>query len=307
MSLTALLLVLTAAVAHAAWNIIAHGASRSGIPFLWWASLGSAVLWAGLIPVTGGIGSAGVRELLLGIAMSSVLHVAYMLVLQRGYARGELSTVYATARGSGPLLTVLVAVLVLGERPGPVALLGIGVLLVGVVGFGLLGREARGRGSAHRDSTQRGTAGWLGRVEPSIGYGVLTVTAIAAYTLWDTFVVTEWGVSPVAFMVGCALGEVPFFTLALVRGGVGEGLRRLLPELRANWRALLAFGVLSPLSYVLVLTAVTIAPVSLVAPVREVSVILVGLYGVWRFRESRPVLRILAAIVVVAGVVLIGL
>lgn len=309
MSLTALLLVLTAAVAHAAWNIIAHGASRSGVPFLWWASLGSAALWAGLIPFTGGLGDASPGAMLLGIAVSSVLHVGYMLVLQRGYLRGELSTVYATARGSGPLLTVLVAVLVLGERPGTVALLGIGVLLAGVVGFGLIGRSTPRRESAGRETPDR--RGWWRRIDPSIGYGLLTGTAIAAYTLWDTFVVTEFGVSPVAFMVGCALGEIPFLTLALFRRGdngrADRGLSRLLPELRGNWRALLAFGVLSPLSYILVLTAVTIAPVSLVAPVREVSVILVGLYGVWRFRDSRPVLRILAAVVVVAGVLLIGL
>lgn len=296
MSLTALVIVLTAAVAHAAWNIIAHGSSRSGVPFLWWGAVASTVLWAGLIPFTGGWGTGGLGPMLIGILVSSVLHVAYMLVLQRGYARGELSTVYATARGSGPLLTVLVAVLAFGERPGPAALGGVALLISGVIAFGLIGRSRALPGAPRR--------GWL---DPSIGYGLLTGAAIAAYTLWDAFAVNEIGISPVAFMVGCTAGEIPFFTAALLRRGGLSGLRRLGPVFRENWARLLAFGVFSPLSYVLVLTAITMAPVSLVAPVREVSVVLVGLYGVWRYRESRPVLRILAALVVVAGVLLIGL
>ncbi len=304
MSLTALVLVLTAAVCHAAWNILAHRSSGSGMPFLWWGSLVSAVLWAIAIPFTGGFGTASLSSALLGILVSGVLHVAYMVVLQRGYASGELSTVYATARGTGPILTVLVAVLFLGERPGWLALGGVALIIAGVVSFGLI---SRGSGRA-----ARGVAGAAprhrGRLDPALAYGLLTGVAIAAYTVWDAFTVTELGVAPVAFMVGCALAEVPFFTLALLRrGGTAAALARLGAEWRGSWRRLLAFGLLSPLSYVLVLTAVTIAPVALVAPMREVSVVLVGLYGAWRFRESRPALRVLAACTVVLGVVLIGL
>ncbi|WP_440311522.1 EamA family transporter [Leucobacter chromiireducens] len=291
MSPTALLLVLTAAVCHAAWNIIAHRASGSGMPFLWWGSLVSALIWVWVIPFTGGIGDATLGGVLLGVLVSGVLHVVYMVVLQRGYARGDLSTVYATARGTGPLLTVLIAVLFLGERPGGWALGGVALIILGVVAFGLVGRQGR---------RQPG-------LDPALVYGLLTGVAIASYTVWDAYTVTELGVAPVAFMVGCALAEVPFFTLALLRrGGARTAAARLAAEWRGSWKRLLAFGVLSPLSYVLVLTAITLAPVALVAPMREVSVVLVGLYGAWRFRESRPVLRIAAALVVVVGVTLIG-
>jgi drug/metabolite transporter (DMT)-like permease len=138
-------------------------------------------------------------------------------------------------------------------------------------------------------------------------YGLLTGVGIAAYTVWDAHAVTELGIAPVAFMVGCSLAEIPFFTALLLLEGRRGALARLRAELRRNRMRLLAFGLLSPLAYVLVLTAVTLAPVSLVAPVREVSVVLVGLYGAFRHRESRPALRLVAATVVVAGVVLVAL
>ena len=296
MSPVALALVLAAAVTHAAWNVIAHGASRSGMSFLWWGSVSSAALWAIAIPLTGGLGTATLRDALLGIGVSGVLHVAYMVVLQRGYSHGELSTVYAIARGTGPTLTVLVSVLTFGERPGAVALGGVALVLAGVVAFGLISRGSPAHVTARSS-----------RVDPSLLYGVLTGAAIAAYTVWDAFTVTELGIAPVAFMVGCSLAEVPFFTAAMLRRGWRGAARELRSEWRMHWCRLAAFSVLSPLSYILVLTAVTMAPVSLVAPMREVSVVLIGLYGAWRFRESRPVLRVLAALVVVAGVTIIGL
>ncbi|MEB4614808.1 hypothetical protein OOT08_09175, partial [Leucobacter sp. M11] len=121
MSTTALLLVLAAAVAHALWNVIAHGSSKSGLPFLWWGAVASATIWSVAIPMTGGLGTGTVRSFLVGAGVSALMHVGYMLLLQRGYARGDLSTVYATARGTGPILTVVIAVLLLGERPGSLA------------------------------------------------------------------------------------------------------------------------------------------------------------------------------------------
>ena len=109
----------------------------------------------------------------------------------------------------------------------------------------------------------------------------------------------------VAYFVGFTVTEVLGFSVMLLLG------RRERPSLgsviRTQWGRLLVFGVLSPLSYILVLTATKIAPIALIAPMREVSVILVSLYSVWRFKQDRAVLRIGAAGVVVAGIALIGL
>ncbi|WP_309128338.1 EamA family transporter [Microbacterium sp.] len=287
MPVTAIALALSAAVAHAAWNIIAHNVSRAGAPFLWWGALASTVVWIGVVPFTGGLGTDDVAGFALGVAVSAVLHVLYMSVLQRGYQSGNLSTVYATARGSGPFLSVIVAVLLLGERPSALALAGVGLVIVGVVAVGFV---------------DRGSAAGGRRLDPALLFGLLTGVMIATYTIWDAHAVREWSLSPVAFMVGTTLAQLPFYSFAV------RGRWRAVGELgRRQWRRILAFGILSPLSYILVLQAITIAPVALIAPLREVSVVLVSLFGAILLRESRPAWRIAASIIVVAGVVLIAL
>lgn len=289
MSVTALLLVLGAAVAHAAWNVLAHGASRLGIPFLWCGAVVSAVLWAPAIPLTGGFGAADIAGFWWGVAVSAVLHVAYMLVLQRGYAVGNLSTVYATARGTGPLLAVVAAIVLLGERPPLHALVGVGAIIVGVVGIGVIDRPP--------------TAATRRRIDPGVLFGLLTGVAIAAYTIWDAHAVRSWGAPPVAFMVGCTALEAVLFSVMLL---VRRRHREVLTVARQVWPRLLAFGVLSPLSYILVLTAITLAPVALVAPLREVSVVLVSLFGAFVLRETRPGWRVTASALVAGGIVLLA-
>lgn len=286
MSVVALVLALGAAVAHASWNVIAHDVSRAGVPFLWWGAVSSAVIWAGVIPFTGGLGTDDVRGFLLGVGVSAVLHVVYMAVLQRGYQVGELSTVYATARGSGPFLSVIIAMLLLGERPSPIALGGVALVLVGVIGIGFIDRG--------------GAPGRRG-IDPAVLFGVLTGVMIATYTIWDAHAVREWSLSPVAFMVGTTVLQVPFYTVLVGRrwGAVRQLGRR-------EWRRIVVFGILSPLSYILVLQAITIAPVALIAPLREVSVVLISLFGAFVLKESRPGLRIAASVVVVAGVVMLA-
>lgn len=287
MSAVALALVLAAAVAHASWNVIAHGISRAGSPFLWWGAVASTVVWVGVVPFTGGIGAADLPSFALGVLVSAVLHVGYMAVLQRGYREGSLSTVYATARGTGPFLSVIVAVLLLGERPSALALLGVAAVIVGVVAIGFVDRRPAGSGR---------------RIDPGLLFGALTGVAIAVYTIWDAHAVREWELSPVAFMVGTTLLQVPFYSVA-VRGRWGA----VLALGRTQWRRILAFGILSPLSYILVLTAIQLAPVALVAPLREVSVVLVSLFGAFVLRESRPGWRIAASLVVLTGIVLLAL
>ncbi|MEV7608404.1 EamA family transporter [Microbacterium sp. NPDC089320] len=287
MSALAFALVIAAAVAHAAWNIVAHGVSRAGTPFLWWGAVGGTAVWIGVVPFTGGLGTDDVLAFLLGVGVSGVLHVAYMAVLQRGYREGNLSTVYATARGTGPFLSVIIAVLVLGERPSTLALIGVAAVILGVVAIGLVDR---GRTDRSR------------RLDPGLVFGLLTGVAIALYTIWDANAVRTWNLSPVAFMVGTMLLEIPFYSLG-VRGR-WAAVRALG---RTQWKRIVAFSILSPLSYILVLTAIQIAPVALVAPLREVSVVLVSLFGVFALRESRPGWRLAASAVVAGGIVLLAL
>ena len=295
MSLLAFVLVFSAAVAHASWNVLAHGVSRAGYPFLWWGAVSSTLVWLGAVPLTGGIGTGDLGGFVRGVLVSSVLHVAYMVVLQHGYRVGNLSTVYATARGTGPFLSVIIAMVLFGERPAPIALVGVAVVIAGIVAIGFVDRA----GSA--DFENSGVRLARRRIDPGLLFGLLTGVAIAVYTIGDAFVVRSLALNPVTFMVGTTLVQIPFYTVA-VRGRWAA----LAAFGRREWRRILAFGILSPLSYILVLHAIRIAPVALVAPLREVSVVLVSLFGAFVLHEGRPGWRVGASAVVVVGIALLA-
>ncbi|MEV6877560.1 EamA family transporter [Amycolatopsis sp. NPDC051128] len=285
MNATALSLVLVAAVVHAGWNLAAKRISAGGTQFVWLYYTASAVM---LLPVT--VVLLVVEDerpqwsWLLAAAGTSVLHVGYGVVLQRGYRVGDLSVVYPVARGTGPLLSVLAAVLVLGERPGPLGLLGAFLVIAGVLVIST-GRE---------EGTARGRrAGVL--------YGLLTGAVIAGYTLWDAHSVTGVGVPPVVYFgIGSVLQSVLLVPGALA--GRGE-VARIWREQR---REVLLVALLSPIAYILVLFALTMAPVSLVAPARELSIVLGGLAAWLVLGERDAVRRLAGAVIVLSGIAAIA-
>ena len=128
MTLFALGLVVTAGFLHATWNLLAKraGSEASGPAFVWlYSALSTAIfapLAAGVVVMEGAhVGAVG----LLFMFGTGVLHVGYLLSLQEGYRVGDLSVVYPLARGTGPLLASGAAIVLFGERPGPVAVAGI--------------------------------------------------------------------------------------------------------------------------------------------------------------------------------------
>lgn len=276
-----MVLIVVAAVAHAGWNLCAKRVGTGGGVFVWlYATLSVALL----VPVAVvDVLVSGVRphwSWLLALAVSGVLHVAYFVLLQRGYATGDMSVVYPLARGTGPLLSVLFAVVLLGERPGAVALAG---ALAVVAGVFVIGGAGGGAGTGGR------TAG--------VVYGVVTGITIAGYTLWDANAVTTLGVPPLAQMAGSVIVESAALTpIVLARRAEAARLWR------DHRRDAAMVAVLSPLAYVLVLYALRIAPVALVAPARELSIVVGGIVA-WRvLHEPHPVRRLLGAAIVLAGV-----
>lgn len=296
MSLFAFTLVVIAAFAHAAWNLASKKASSSGLVFIWLGAVASTVFYLPLAIVDVSVNGLQLHSFLLGATVSAVLHVVYMFVLQRGYAAGDISVVYPMARGTGPLLTVVLAMVLFGERPPPLALLGALVIVVGVVAIGLAGA-----GRARRKPIVGAPPASGRRMRAGILYGLLTGVAIAAYTLWDAHIVTSGGISPLTFMVGCTLGE-----LILLAPLVLHKRRQLGAVWRGFKREAAIVGLLSPLSYILVLWAMQLAPVSLVAPARELSVVLVSLAGWLIYKEPNPVQRMAGAVVVLGGVALLA-
>lgn len=278
----AIFLVLTAAVAHAGWNLFAKRVPDGGALFVWLTATGGAVF---LVPIALVIvlrdGMPAVWWLAFGV--SGVIHLGYFVLLQRGYRVGDLSVVYPLARGTGPLLSVIAAVWFLHERPGPAALLGAAAVVCGVLVIGGLG-SATG-----------------GRLSGGVAYGLVTGATIATYTLWDAHAVTALAVPPLVLMAGSALTEsVLLAPYAMTRRA----------EVRRLWRAhrapVIAVAVLSPLAYVLVLFAMRLAPISLVAPARELSIV-VGSLGAWLLLgEPNPVRRLTGSLIVLAGVAAIA-
>jgi drug/metabolite transporter (DMT)-like permease len=276
----ALALVLTAAVLHALWNLAAKGVTEDRLLFIWLYAALSAVIW---VPVGAAwVAVTGDRQqwVWLGAAaLSAAMHIAYGVVLQHGYAAGDLNLVYPLARGTGPLLTFVVAATVLGERPGVVA--GIGVLLV-VAGVLLISWSP---GAAH------------GHPWPGVFWGVLTGVTIAAYTVWDSHAVTDLDVSPVPYFVLGLVCQVPVLTLMA---------RRRIPDVKRAWPALarpaLAVALLSPIAYILVLRAMQEAPVALVAAARESSIVVGALLGWFVLGEARGAHRLAGSVVVAAGI-----
>ena len=285
MTASALTLVLCAALFHALWNTAAKGARGGSYVFVWLNSVGSAVLC--LPPALVLLAQAGWPwswSLLLGPVVSAVLHIVYSLVLQTGYQRAELGVVYPVARGVGPLLTMLVALLLLGERPGAAAIVGGVIVLAGIL------LVATGRQVARSSRLTRGLV-----------YGTATGVAIAGYTLWDNHAVVAWELEPLIYFAF----TITIQSLVLTPGALRR--RRHWPvTLRTNWRRSAVVAVLSPLAYVLVLIAMQTTPVSLVAPVRESSIVIGSLLAWWLYKEPNPVRRLVGAVVVLAGIALIA-
>ncbi len=285
MSLEALLLVIAGAVLHAVWNLSAKQAG-GGVVFVWAFNMVGVLLTAPIavwlwLDLPHGLSAVA----WMAIAASAVIHIAYNLVLLRGYQVGEFSVVYPVARGSGPMFAVLGALLWFGENPSLIGWLGIGAVLAGLF---LIGGVVR---------SVVASPGLL----PGIRWGLLTGMCIAAYTLIDAWAVKAIGVPVVLYYSLGLIARTVFLLPQVVH-------RRAVfrAECQRNLRHIVLIGVLSPAAYLLVLQAMTMAPLSYVAPVREVSMLIGVLIGARVLREavSRP--RLAGAALMVMGVVLLG-
>lgn len=287
MSPLALSLVLLAALLHATWNIVAKKAA-GGSPFILLTGLFVALVWCpvGAWFAWGVLPRWGWFEWGLLLA-SGLTHLLYFTVLLRGYRLSDLTVVYPVARGTGPLISAFGALLLLGEHMGPIGIAGVlavtgGVFLIA----GGPGLWAKAHDPAQAD-----------RIRLGLGYGVATGALIAGYTLIDGYSVKVALISPILVDYFGNLLRIPF----MLRGALRDW-----PACRSawqqQWRHALAVAVISPLAYVLVLYAVTLAPLSHVAPAREVSMMFAALLGGRLLGEGDRGWRIAGAACIAAGV-----
>jgi drug/metabolite transporter (DMT)-like permease len=216
----------------------------------------------------------------IALLATAVLHLAYSLALQAGYRAGDLSLVYPIARGSGPLLSFAGAALLLGERPGWIALAGVLLVVAGIVLVADIGRAP------------------LRSARAGITWGLITGAFIAAYTLNDGWAVKYLAVSPI--IVDYAGDLFRALVLAPRALSAGSSIRR---EIREFGRSALLVGALAPLGYILVLWAMRMAPISHVAPARELATLVGTYFGGRLLKEKTAVSRLVGAACIVAGVI----
>jgi drug/metabolite transporter (DMT)-like permease len=272
--------VLFAALCHAGWNaLIKVGLDPLSTTTL--ISLGSGLVALVLLPFVGVPAAASWPWLIA----SAVIHVFYFAGLIESYRAGDFGQVYPIARGSAPLMTAIASTVLIGEH---LSLVGWGGILALVAGVVLL--SARGG----RD---------LARIDRrAVNFAFGTALTICAYSVVDG-IGARLSMSPEAYVlwlfVAMGLAMLPY---ALWRGG-----RDVLPAMTRFWQRGFAGGLLQIVSYGTALWAMTLAPIAIVATLRETSVLFGAAIAVIALKEPLRLVRIGAAVLIVCGLVLIRL
>jgi drug/metabolite transporter (DMT)-like permease len=293
MPLSALALVILAAVLHATWNIAAKKAGgddrfvfiTTALTSVLWLPMG---LWFGWheVPRWGWAEWAAVGA-------SAAVHLLYFRALITGYRVADLTVVYPLARGSAPLLTAGVAVWFLGESLGWSGTLGVLTVCGGV--FLIAGGPALWQRLHARDAAQRQ------RTLAGVRWGLLTGALIAGYSVIDGYAIKVLLIGPVIMDYLCNLLRVPLQLPLLLRDASG-----IAAAWRTQWRHALVVATLGPTAYICVLYALQMAPLSHVAPARELSLLVAALIGGRLLGEADRALRLAGATCIAGGVMLLA-
>ena len=289
MTALSLVLVLLSAVAHASWNLMLK---RAGDPevFAWvmlvvgsilLAPVGLALLWYNSMDFPG----------LWFLLASVVLHVFYFMLLARGYATGDLSLVYPVARGMGPMLVPVLAVIFLGEIVETMAIVGIAAIVGGIYTISWWGNFHQVLRSPLLFLRSAG-----------MRYAVLTGLTIAVYSIVDKEGVGH--IQPLLYIYFLDIGTVALLAPYIL---ANKGMETVKAEWRANAVPITVSGLLAFAAYGLVLTAFSLSRVSYVAPAREVGIVIGVLMGIFLLKEPFRQGRLLGSGLIVGGLVLIAL
>jgi len=272
------LAVLFAALCHAGWNaLIKVGLDPLSTTTL--ISIGSGIVALALLPLVG-LPDWAVWPWLAG---SVVIHLFYFASLIEAYRTGDLGQVYPIARGAAPLMTATVTTIFVGEKLSVVGWTGIVALVAGVI---LL--------------SARGGRDLIKIDRRAVGFALLTALTICTYSVVDGIgarLAGDPNAYSLSLFVGIALMMLPY---ALYRDG-----RDVIPAMQNYWRRGFAGGILQVISYGTVLWAMTLAPIAIVATLRETSVLFGAGIAVVVLKEPLRATRIGAALLIVCGLVLI--
>ncbi|CAH1211691.1 4-amino-4-deoxy-L-arabinose-phosphoundecaprenol flippase subunit ArnE [Paenibacillus plantiphilus] len=270
-------IVILSGVFHATWNMLAKNSLNKNV-FLWYSQLVAILIflpWAIMDLQT----ASFVWESVLLLAASAVIHGIYMLLLAQAYIVGDLSQVYPIMRGTSPLLVPLVAVTVLAE---PLPIGGwIGILII-VAGIFMIsnGFHFRSQGLA-------------------AVYAFAVGISITMYTVIDKLALEF--VQPALLNLITNIGNLAVLSFVVMRGN------DMSQEWRKNKRAIIVAGVLAPSGYLLFLFALSLAPLGVLAPMREIGTVFATLFAVVLLKEKQGARRIWSSIVITAGIICLGL
>jgi drug/metabolite transporter (DMT)-like permease len=274
------LAVLFAAACHAGWNaLIKVGLDPLSTTTL--ISLGAGLVALALVPLVGVPAWAAWPWLIASV----IVHLCYFASLIESYRTGDLGQVYPIARGSAPLMTAAATTVFIGEKLSLVGWTGIFSLVAGV----LLLSARGGRELAEVDRR-------------AIGFALFTALTICAYSVVDG-IGARLSANPNAYSVWLFIGiAVVMLPYAIYRDGPD-----VIPAMRRFWRRGLAGGALQLLSYGIAIWAMTAAPIAIVATLRETSVLFGAVIAVVVLKEPLRAARIVAACLIVCGLILIRL
>ncbi|MEP4195498.1 MAG: DMT family transporter [Aliishimia sp.] len=277
MSLSIILVILSAAMLHAVWNTIVKTAAdqTTTLGLVAFGHVLPGAVMIALLPLPS-------AESFLYVAISTIVHFGYFYMLGRAYQHGDLSVVYPIARGVVPALVSLWAFLLLGEVLPPMVWIGIGLIITGI----LL-------------SNWKALRSGIGM--PALALSLGTGLCISIYSLVDGVGVRLSG-NTLSYW---AWGAFLHIFIAVFCGWRKRDTLTKLPI--SIWALGIAGGMVSMTAYGLILYAKNFAPLGVVSALRETSVIFATLIGFLVLKEGNWKRRLSAAVLMACGIAMIGL
>src|SRR5882757_10450436 len=280
-------LLLMAALMHASWNAILKSDRSDRLATFGVIMTTGTLMGLCAVPFLPLIEPAAWKFMILSV----VIHIAYYAFLLKAYSYGDLSHTYPIARGLGPLLVALVSGQFIGEHLRTQDILGVVLLSCGLIALAMPLRSIVPRpGGRHGLATL---------------FAVLTGFTIAGYIIADGLGVRAAGPSfeqRLSYIAWLCVVEGPWLLVL----AVAMRPRTVWSHLRANWWRGVIGGVIANVGYGIAIYALVLGPMAHVAALRETSVLFGALMGTLLLGEPFGLRRVVAAAVIVVGLMLMN-
>ncbi|MFC4777321.1 EamA family transporter [Paenibacillus sp. GCM10023252] len=277
LTLAAVVLVILSGLIHSVWNLFAKQSINKNV-FLWCCQLAAILIFLPMSVIElRTIDTVPLVGYLLLLA-SMILHGIYIFLLAKTYTIGDLSQVYPIMRGTSPLFVPIIGVLMLGENLSIQGWIGIIMIVIGIFLTGDINTK------------------W--RFNKPILLAIMVGLIITSYTVVDKITLNY--IPAFTLNEATNIGNLIALTFLTMRS---QGIRT---EWRVNWKTIILGGILAPGGYLLFLKALELQPVSQIAPMREIGTVFGTIFGVFLLNESQGRNRIIASIIITAGIIMLA-